>query len=69
MPGANTAWGEGKARDDSRLRGMARHADLMTIKHILILVAAALLGVFSAASLFIAPPDRNPPHPSYLPEE
>nr|WP_298726728.1 hypothetical protein [uncultured Steroidobacter sp.] len=39
------------------------------IMHVLTLVAAALLGLLCAASLCVAPPHRNPPHPSYLPEE
>lgn len=41
----------------------------MTIKHIVTLLAAALLGLISAASLCITPPHHSPPHPSYLPEE
>jgi hypothetical protein len=38
------------------------------VKHIVALVAAALLGLIAAASLLKFPPRQIPPHPSYLPE-
>ncbi|MFC4312574.1 hypothetical protein ACFPN2_26055 [Steroidobacter flavus] len=39
------------------------------MKHLVVLIVAALVGLISVAWLIKDPPRHPPPHPSYLPEK